>query len=248
MPKYASEMVKLAQSWLGKKESDGSHKMIVDIYNTYKPLPRGTKMQYDWPWCACTVSALAIKLGYTDIVPIEMSCSKLIELAKKKGIWIEDESITPTPGMFLLYDWDEKNKKGNNLGDPEHIGIVEKVNGKEIYIIEGNYGNAVKRRIVEVDDIYFRGYIAPKYDAEKKETVLPVKYDATKLGVYRCTAGLNLRTGASTSYKVLELMKKNSKVTCLGHYSKNGSRNWLMVASENGKVGFCSTKYLEKLS
>ena len=86
MPKYASEMVKLAQSWLGKKESDGSHKMIVDIYNTYKPLPRGTKMQYDWPWCACTVSALAIKLGYTDIVPIEMSCSKLIELAKKKGI------------------------------------------------------------------------------------------------------------------------------------------------------------------
>lgn len=248
MPKYASEMVKLAQSWIGKKESDGSHKMIIDIYNTYKPHPRGTKMQYDWAWCACTVSALAIELGYTDIVPIEMSCSRMIELAKSKGIWVETDSITPTPGMFLLYDWDDTSAKSENKGDPEHIGIVEKVSGGKITVIEGNYGNAVKRRVIDVNGRYIRGYIAPKYDPENETIkVLPVKHIAEKMGVYRCTGNLVLRAGASTKNKKLETMPKDSRVTCWGVYSLNGKTIWLLVAAESGLVGWCSTKYLEKV-
>lgn len=257
--KYASEMVKLAQSWIGKKESNGTHKEIIDIYNTYRPLPRGTKMQYDWAWCACTVSALAIKLGYTDIVPIEMSCSRMIALAKNMGIWVETDSITPTPGMFLLYDWDD-NGKGENKGDPEHIGIVEKVANGKITVIEGNYGNAVKRRVLDVNGRYIRGYIAPKYDEEKKETSsttkpassVPVKIDPaqsfkkTKAGVYQCTANLCLRVGASTSKKKLEVMPKGSRVTCYGYYTKNGKTEWLLVIAASGKTGFCSTKYLER--
>lgn len=243
--KYASEMVKLMQSWLGKKESDGSFKEIVDIYNSIKH-ERGP-MSYDYAWCAATVSAAAIKLGYTDICPVEMSCSRLITMAKNMGIWIEDESITPTPGMWLLYDWDEKNKKGDNKGDPEHIGLVEKVNGKEIYIIEGNYCNAVKRRIVEVDGIYFRGYIAPKYDAEPTVKIFPVKRSTSKTGFHRCTGNLNLRTGPSTKYKMLELMPKDSIVTAMGEYASNGKTDWLLVAAESGLTGWCSSKYLEKI-
>ena len=154
MKYYSSAMVELAQSWIGKKESDGSYKEIIDIYNSYKPHPRNTPMSYDWAWCAATMSALAIKLGYTEIIPIEMSCSRMIDIAKKMGIWVEDESVTPKAGWFLLYDWDEKNRKGDNLGDPEHIGIVEKVKGNKITIIEGNYGNKVQRREVKINGIY----------------------------------------------------------------------------------------------
>ena len=85
-------VVNLVNSWEGLKESDGSHKKIVDIYNSYKGLlPRGLKMKYNWSWCACTWSALAIKLGYTSVMPIEISCYYLIEAAKKMGIWIEDD-------------------------------------------------------------------------------------------------------------------------------------------------------------
>ena len=116
-------------------------------------------------WCAATTTALAVKLGYTDIVPCECSCTRLIALAKDMGIWIEDESITPTPGMLCLYDWDD-NGKGDNTGNPEHIGIVESVGGGQFVVIEGNYDNAVKRRTLTVNGKYLRGFIAPKYDAE----------------------------------------------------------------------------------
>ena len=64
-------VVDLATSWIGKNEADGSFKEIIDIYNSFAgPLPRNTKMDYSWAWCAATWSALAIKLGYTDIMPI----------------------------------------------------------------------------------------------------------------------------------------------------------------------------------
>lgn len=160
-----SEIVALAQSWVGLKESDGSHKKIIDIYNTLNPLPRGHKLKYTDLWCAGTTSALAIVCKATDIIPVECSCSKLIELAKKMGIWVEADDYVPKPGDFMHYDWQD-NGKGDNTGNPDHIGIVEKVAGQTITVIEGNYSNAVKRRKIAVNGKYIRGYIVPKYDAE----------------------------------------------------------------------------------
>ena len=162
--KTRSAVVSLAQSWVGKKESDGSYKTIIDIYNSYTgTFPRETKMQYGWPWCASTWSALAIKLGYTDIMPIEISCYYLIEAAKKMGIWVENDAYVPKPADAILYDWDDSGS-GDNTGTPEHMGTVEKVEGSLVTVIEGNYSNAVKRRVLEVNGRYIRGYICPKYD------------------------------------------------------------------------------------
>ena len=80
-------VVNLVRSWEGKNEADGSYKEIIDIYNSQQgKLPRNIKMQYGWAWCACTWSALAITLGYTDIMPVEISCYYLIEAAKKIGL------------------------------------------------------------------------------------------------------------------------------------------------------------------
>lgn len=159
------EMVKLAQSWIGKKESDGSFRFIIDLYNSFKPLPRGYKLRYTDSWCAGTLSALAIKLGYTDIIPIECSCGQMIELAKKMGIWVENDAYVPSKADFILYDWDD-NGVGDNTGWPEHIGMVEKVEGMTITVIEGNYSDSVKRRTIQVNGKYIRGYITPKYDTE----------------------------------------------------------------------------------
>lgn len=159
-------VVKLATSWIGKKESDGSYKSIIDIYNSYTgTFPRGTKMQYGWAWCACTWSALAIKLGYTDIMPIEISCSYLITAAQKMGIWVENDAYVPKPGDAVLYDWDD-NGSGDNKGTPDHIGVVDYVNEKSGYftVIEGNYSDSVKKRTVSINGKYIRGFITPKYD------------------------------------------------------------------------------------
>lgn len=166
MAKTRAAVVALAQSWIGKNEADGSYKTIIDIYNSYTgTFPRGTKMQYGWAWCACTWSALAIKLGYTDIMPIEISCYYLIEAAKKKGIWVENDAYVPKPGDAILYDWQDSGA-GDNTGTPDHIGTVEKVSGSTITVIEGNYSNAVKRRTLQVNGKYIRGYICPKYDED----------------------------------------------------------------------------------
>lgn len=165
MSKYASKVVAQAKAWLGYNEADGSHKKIIDVYNSHKPLARGYAVKYNDPWCATFVSAVAVQLGYTDIIPTECSCTRMIELFKKLGCWIENENRVPNPGDILFYDWDD-NGKGDNVGNPEHVGIVEKVVGNTIIVIEGNYKNAVTRRELAVNGRYIRGYAVPKYDVE----------------------------------------------------------------------------------
>jgi len=173
MSKYASKIVELAQSWVGIQEGSQGHQKILDIYNSQRPLPRGYKMSITDPWCAATTTALAVELGYTDIIPCECSCSRLIEIAKQMGIWMEDESVTPEPGWLCLYDWDD-NGVGDNKNSPDHVGIVEKVEGNAITVIEGNYDgpdadrvDGVERRPpFAINARYIRGYIAPRYDTE----------------------------------------------------------------------------------
>lgn len=159
------KVVDLVNNWVGKKEADGSYKSIIDIYNSYTgSFPRGTKMQYGWAWCACTWSALAIKLGYTEIMPIEISCYYLIEAAKKMGIWVEKDSYVPNPGDAVLYDWQDSGT-GDNTGTPDHVGTVVEVNAEAGYfvVVEGNYSDSVKKRTVSINGRYIRGFITPKY-------------------------------------------------------------------------------------
>jgi hypothetical protein len=166
MAKYASKVVDQAKAWVGYKESNGTHKKIIDVYNSHKPLARGYAVKYTDAWCATFVSAVSVKLGYTDIMPTECSCYYMVELYKKLGRWVENENRTPNPGDILFYDW-EDNGKGDNKGAPDHVGIVEKVNGNKITVIEGNYKNGVNRRTLSVNGKYIRGYGIPKYDVEK---------------------------------------------------------------------------------
>ena len=177
MGKYASEVIRQAQAWLGKKESNGSHKAIIDLYNSHKPLARNYKVKYTDEWCATFVSSVSIALGYTDIIPTECGCERMIELFKEKGCWVENENRTPTPGDIIFYDWQD-NGVGDCKGWSDHVGIVEKVVGNIITVIEGNWNNAVSRRNIKVNDKQIRGYGVPKYDTPKEDLYFP-KYKGT---------------------------------------------------------------------
>lgn len=185
MANYADNVIKQAQTWLGRKESNGTHKAIIDVYNAHRPLARGYKVKYTDEWCATFVSAVAIKLGYTSIIPTECSCQKMIDLFKNKGAWVEDESRTPSPGDIIFYDWQDSGK-GDNRGNSDHVGIVEKVSGGKITVIEGNYSEAVKRRTLNVNGKYIRGYGVPKYDkvgiAQNTTTTIAKEVIAGKWG------------------------------------------------------------------
>jgi hypothetical protein len=166
MKKYAENVVKQAQAWLGRNEKDGTHIEIIDTYNSHKPLARGYAVKYTDAWCSTFVSAVAIKLGYTDIIPTECGCEKHIELFKKIGAWIEDENRVPRAGEIIFYDWND-NGKGDNRGHADHVGIVERVSGNTITVIEGNYNRSVARRKLQVNAKNIRGYAVPKYDVRQ---------------------------------------------------------------------------------
>lgn len=172
MGKYRSEVIKQCDAWLGFNEADGSHKQIIDVYNSHKPWARGYKLTYKDAWCSGFVSAVAIKLGYTDIIPTEVGCGPHIELFKKQGIWVEADNYVPKPADIILFDW-EDNGAGDNTGYPNHIGYVREVKNGKIITVEGNYSNAVKCRTLEVNGKYIRGYAVPKYDPEPAVAPVP---------------------------------------------------------------------------
>lgn len=189
--KTANKIVSLALSWQGKNESNGTHKEIIDIYNNHKPLARGYKVKYTDSWCATFISALSIKLGYTNIIPTECSCLKMIELFKKLGTYIENENYTPKIGDIVFYDWQD-NGKGDNKGTPDHVGIVVDVSRETFMVIEGNYQNAVKERVMQINGRYLRGFATPNYDVSNgSEKVADVSEtsDAIKKLAYEVIKG-----------------------------------------------------------
>ena len=162
-----NEVVTQAQSWVGRKESDGSFREIIDIYNAHKPLAGGYKLKYTDAWCSGFASAVAIACGATDIIPTEVGCGRHIERFKKMGIWVEADDYVPSPGDYIFYDWKDDGL-GENTDGASHVGIVEKVENGLITVIEGNKAAAVGRRTIAVNGRYIRGYGVPKYDALDK--------------------------------------------------------------------------------
>ena len=155
----------LAQSLRGRKEADGSHRAIIDIYNEIRPLPRGYKLTYTDAWCAGFVSAVAQALGLTAWVLPECSCPKMIALYKAAGRWVEDDAYLPQTSDLVFYDWQDSGSPADNQGQADHVGIVTEVSGDLITVTEGNCGHEVKDRALWRDGRYIRGYACPDYAA-----------------------------------------------------------------------------------
>lgn len=215
MTKTAKSLVERAKAWLGFNEADGTHKQIIDTYNGHKPLARGYTVKYTDAWCATFVSACAIACGATDIIPTECSCSKMIELFKKLGAWVENENRTPNPGDIIFYDWQDSGV-GDNTGWPDHVGIVEKVEGGKITVIEGNYSKSVKRRVLAVNAKNIRGYGVPKYEAEPKpEEPKPTSTNVVNLPILK-------KGSKGATIKAMQILLIGYGYT-MGSYGADGS-------------------------
>ena len=132
-----NKVVEVMRGWLGWSEANGKYRAIIDLYNTQEPLPRGYPVQYDDEWCATCVTAAGIQARLQDIIFGECGCGKMIELYRAAGRWEENDAYRPEPGDIIMYDWQDTGK-GDNTGGADHVGIVEKVVGNTITIIEGN--------------------------------------------------------------------------------------------------------------
>lgn len=261
------KMVSIAGKYVGCNEKDGSFKKIIDLYNSHTPRARGYKLQYTDAWCDGFASAVAIEAELTDIIPTEVGCGKHIALFQKLGCWVENDGYTPEPGDYIFYDWQDTGA-GDNKGAADHVGIVEKVSGGTITVIEGNMSEKVGRRKLKVNGKYIRGYGVPNYASKAAETE-PVKTEPAKPAAVKidgamngpsatysktwtvnATLGLHLRTGANTKKSSLGIMVNKTRVRCYGYYTKQKDGTiWLLVVVQNGKLkgktGFCSLKYLK---
>lgn len=81
------------------------------------------------------------------------------------GIWLEEDGYVPRPGDWVLYNW-QADKSGDDIGAPDHVGVVIGVEQGEILAVEGNYDNAVKLRRFPRDWEKIRGYVCPKREEE----------------------------------------------------------------------------------
>ena len=141
------QVVQTAESYLGCRESDGSHEAIIDLYNAHEPLAQNYTVQYTDSWCATFVSAVSIRCGLTDIIPTECSCERLIGLFGELGRWQEDDT-----------------------GWADHVGIVVGTKWPFVKVIEGNRDDAVAYRVIPLGEIHIRGYGLPDYAAMTENT------------------------------------------------------------------------------
>ena len=116
-------------------------------------------------WCACFVSWCANECGYIDtgVIPKFAGCVNGVQWFKDRGQWA-DNSIEPTPGMIIFFDWDSPNgSSGPQDGQSDHVGIVEKCENGIVYTIEGNSGDSCRQRQYSVGYYEILGYGIPAY-------------------------------------------------------------------------------------
>lgn len=158
----ADDILAIMRSWIGYSESNGKHRQIIDIYNSYSPPARGYRMTYTDSWCDATVSAAFIKADAVQMIGgPECGVEEHIKLFQRAGIWVEDGTVVPKPGYIVCYNWDTSVQPNNGYAD--HIGIVEQVTSSSVIVIEGNMGHCVGRRSMPIGWGYIRGYAVPAY-------------------------------------------------------------------------------------
>lgn len=249
-------------SWYGMDRANGTHKPILDIYNSQKPLPRSYKVQLEDNYCATGVSAAAIACGLQDIFPMECSCGFQIELWEKMGRWQEKDSYVPEPGDVIYFDWDDTGKPKDNQGWPEHVGIVKEVVDSVIKTIECNKSGKVAYRFIKVDGQYIRGYGLPDYAskataaAPSSSTAAPTCPSNPQTGLNRVptckgvvtASSLRVRKWAGTNYDTCTFspLKKDTVVEICDTIHADDGNPWFYI-KYNGKYGFVSATYVNVL-
>lgn len=234
-------LIESARKYIGCKESDGSFAKIINKYNMATPLPRGYRVKLSDSWCATFVSVVLHENGLDSFR--ECSCEQMIARCKAAGKYIEDESITPQPDDLIFFNFTAK--KHPNTLRATHVGIVESVANGVITTIEGNYGDAVKRRKIAVGSVQIRGYARITEGVQAASTPTPTPAptaSAKRYTVATKTDPLRLRSSASTRGKILARMPRGSIVK----YAGETKGDWLKV-TYNGVTGYASATYLKEV-
>lgn len=219
----AQQAIDVMKSWIGLSRAKGTHKPIIDLYNSHYPLARGYKVSYTDDYCDTTVSAVFIKLNAVDLIGgTECGVEEHINKFKAAGIWQEDGTITPKPGYIICYNWDTSIQPNDGYAD--HIGIVESVDTKArtMVVIEGNTnGGVVGRRTIPIGWGYIRGYAVPKYASSQTTDTKTENKSNTETGGTGYMFEVKMVQSGSTGNDVKLLQRLLKSNGCEGKDGKN---------------------------
>ena len=145
----STAMVMIASSQLGKEGGE-------EYWKWY-----GFSSHVDW--CAIFVSWCADQAGLLEdgSMPKFALCDDGIAWFVERQRWISgaDRQFMPPAGAIIFFDWDQN-------GTSDHVGIVEKCEGRFIYTIEGNSRDVCRRRCYPLGSGTIAGYGIMEYREE----------------------------------------------------------------------------------
>ena len=258
----ADDIINIMFGWEGLSRAAQTHRPIIDLYNSHKPLAVGYAVTYWDDYCDTTVSAAFIKANAVNLIGgTECGVERHVKLFQQAGIWIEDGSITPQRGDIIVFNWDESAQPNNGFSD--HIGIVYNCEKGIIYTIEGNAGNAgtVMKRAYSVGNGNIRGFARPKYGTAAKPvnttpvTVTPQPSNNGTINKTPQWAGkitadkLNIRTWAGTenpNLKSYPVLPYGTIVEVCDVVKSADGKDWYYILINGEIYGFASAAYIDK--
>ena len=159
MQEYRDEIIRIADQYVGTKEHNRSNVdkdgVIESLWEEWEDSRVSDHIGPGYAWCAIFVSAVYAQSGLAldhvhgvgfSYVPF------FVKFAKETESFTDDVSLVK-PGDIIFY-----SERG--LDRPDHIGIVERIEGGWIHTIEGNCNDSVSRRQVTINGNNIVGFSA----------------------------------------------------------------------------------------
>lgn len=149
---WMEDLLAVARTQLGYRESDEDF-IVDEDGNTH-----GYTRYGDWygakydEWCAAFASFCLHYAGVSESeFPQSANCEKWISRLNGRGLYASASQYEPETGDLIFFDWE-------NDGEADHVGIVAKVSGNNVYSIEGNDGRSVRENSYALNDSRICGY------------------------------------------------------------------------------------------
>ncbi|GAB3971941.1 hypothetical protein GCM10029978_048060 [Actinoallomurus acanthiterrae] len=149
MDPVGHKLLQIAKSQLGYAEKSGGYTKFGDWYG--KHVDKGSYYKTA-PWCDMFLAWAADKAGVQDWAGQFASTPEHALWFQKHHAW----GHKPEPGAIVFFSF----SGSKSIGGIEHVGIVERVDGRTLHTIEANHNDALLRVTRDIGQVVGFGYPA----------------------------------------------------------------------------------------
>ncbi len=225
---WAQDLLAVARTQLGYRASEVN--FIVDEQGNWQGYTRyGAWWRASYSgWCAMYVSFCLNYAGVPECrVPREANCQYWVRDLKAKGLYDEAADDEPEVGDLIFFDWDGRGSAG-------HMGIVSKVEGGKVSVIEGNHLKPVCEREYDLslESICGYGRVSRAYEIYRGECLPDVDEALLAGGKGEITIEASLRTQAQVGSARVGILEVGAPVEILAAVRAEDGRWYEVTCGE----------------